>query len=351
MSETDQLCKACGQPAPPQEAFNEDRPPSAAGQTIFSQGRIYPFAFYGETGPLTGLYLKTFLLSLATLGIYSFWGRAAIRRYLYAHMELDGHRFAFHGTGRELAMGALKMAGVILAMVVQSLLWYLLFEESLASVAGSLVFYAAAVLLTPFALVGSWRYRLSRTSYRGIRFGFTGTVGELFPSYLKWIAFTILSLGIYTPVMGAHLRRYFCEHARYGNAPFAFDGDGAELIGPLIGSGLLAPFTLGLSLFWYRVRKFRFYWTHTTFQGARVRTDVSTSEMLWLSVVNAVATLLTLGLAAGWAHVRYLEYVSRHVTLDGVINLDHVVQSAQSASAAGETLSDFLDVDGVDLGL
>jgi hypothetical protein len=52
--------------------------------------------------------LKTLLLSILTLGVYSFWGRTEVRKYVWSQSEFEGDRFAYHGTGGELLRGWLK---------------------------------------------------------------------------------------------------------------------------------------------------------------------------------------------------------------------------------------------------
>ncbi|WP_410482280.1 DUF898 family protein [Riemerella anatipestifer] len=52
-------------------------------------------------------------------------------------------------------------------------------------------------MIIPFAIHGSFRYRMSRTSYRGIRFGYRGNRKEFIKKFLKWTLFTIVTFGIY----------------------------------------------------------------------------------------------------------------------------------------------------------
>jgi uncharacterized membrane protein YjgN (DUF898 family) len=67
--------------------------------------RLY---FYGSGPALFGIQIANVLFSLLTLGVFHFWGKARVLRYLLSQTELDGDRFAYHGTGRELLFGFLK---------------------------------------------------------------------------------------------------------------------------------------------------------------------------------------------------------------------------------------------------
>lgn len=74
--------------------------------------------YHGQGGDLFLLLLTNALLTAITLGIYSFWGRNKVRQFHYSHTEMDGDRFAYHGTGGELLVGALKAFGIIFAVVL-----------------------------------------------------------------------------------------------------------------------------------------------------------------------------------------------------------------------------------------
>lgn len=114
-------------------------------------------------------------LTVISLGVYYFWAKVRVRKYLSSESEFDGDRFAYHGTGKELLVGFLKAALVfgvplILLGLIQE---FLVRIPGLRAVLGVLT-YAAVLVLIPFAVVGARRYRLSRTSWREIRFSFRG---------------------------------------------------------------------------------------------------------------------------------------------------------------------------------
>src|SRR5688572_4329104 len=67
---------------------------------------------YAGTG--SGLFLiffKNLLLTIVTFGIYLPWARTERRKYLWQNLEFGGQRFRWHGTGRELFFGYLKVLG------------------------------------------------------------------------------------------------------------------------------------------------------------------------------------------------------------------------------------------------
>src|SRR5262247_2823684 len=58
-------------------------------------------AFLGSGGTLLGIHVVNVLLTLSTLGVYYFWAKTRVRRYLFSESEFAADRFAYHGTGRE----------------------------------------------------------------------------------------------------------------------------------------------------------------------------------------------------------------------------------------------------------
>src|SRR5689334_20764774 len=71
--------------------------------------RLY---FRGSAGSLFGIQLVNMLLTLCTLGVYMFWAKVRVRRYLWGQTEFEGDRFAYHGTAGELLIGSLKAVAV-----------------------------------------------------------------------------------------------------------------------------------------------------------------------------------------------------------------------------------------------
>ncbi len=70
---------------------------------------VQPFSFHGRGADYFGLWLKNTLLTVVTLGLYYPWARAARLRFEVGNLELDGSRFAFHGTGAEMFRGFLVL--------------------------------------------------------------------------------------------------------------------------------------------------------------------------------------------------------------------------------------------------
>ena len=328
--------------APPPTTATPAEAPQAPG------GPEHRLTFHGDGGNLFGIYVVTYFLTLATLGIYSFWGRTRIRRYLFGQTEIEGDRFAYHGTGKELLIGTLK-AGVL--FMVPMFLFYVVPPLDLGfwiTTAAIVLGYVLFGVLFPIAIVGARRYRLSRTSWRGIRFSFRGRALEFVKIFLKHGLLTGLTFGLYYPFFVARRQAFLVPHSYFGSQRFGWDGHGRELFSTYALLWLLWLPTLGLYYFWFLARRQRYIWNHTTFGAARFQSTVTGGKLFGLQLVNLLLLLVTLGFALSWVTVRTMRFTFRYLTLVGPVDLDAIAQEAQFASPTGEGLAGWLDA-GLDL--
>ena len=317
--------------------------PGAAPPSATATRRL---TFHGSAGALLGLAVTNVLLILLTLGIYFFWAKARMRRYLLGETELEGDRFAYHGTGRELLLGFTR--GLVVIFVPVALLSVL--PEAYGApppVRHSLstLLWLLGLLLMPVAMVGARRYRLSRTSWRGIRFSFRGRLRDFVQLFVVGHVLSSLTLGLYYPIYSTHRQKFMVSNAWFGSQKFDFDGRGRELVWPFARMILLFLPTLGLSWFWFSARRQRYFTDHTRFGPARFHSTIAGGALAWMQISNFVALVLTLGLAWPWTTVRSMRFTNRNLSLVGALDLTAIRQDAQAASATGEALSGLLDAD------
>ena len=82
------------------------------------------------------------------------------------------------------------------------------------------------LMFLPVAMVGARRYRLSRTSWRGIRFSFRGAALEFVKIFVKGTLLTGLTFGLYYPFFVTRRQAFMIAHSYFGNERFDFDGRG-----------------------------------------------------------------------------------------------------------------------------
>ena len=225
--------------------------------------------FNGNTPQLRGLAVVTILLTFLTLGIYRFWARTRIRRYFWSAVTLGGHGFEYTGKGIE------KFIGFLIAVAVLAI--YLGIFQILLSFAGMSLFetvdpdadpvrqvlltYATFLALAPLIFYAQYRarrYMLSRTKWKGIRFGAEQAAwGYAIRAIGHWML-TILTLGILLPRQTFYLEKYKADRTWFGTAQFVQEGRWQSLypamkhialgfVIMIVGGGLLAM--LGLDGF------------------------------------------------------------------------------------------------------
>lgn len=325
------------------------RPPALDGLAASGPSEVRRFTFHGVGGSLFGIWTVNVLWTLLTLGGYHFWAKVRLRRYVLNQTELEGDRFAYHGTGKELLLGFLRAMLLFVApIVLLNVLPLALDGGALLEVPVRLLTYLVISIFVPVAMVGARRYRLSRTSWRGIRFSFRGQAWEFVKLFLTGSMLVSLTLGLYYPVFDTARRRFMVGHSYFGQRPFHFDGRGRALMRPYLLALLLTLPTLGLCWFWYVARKRRYFWDHTAFEGARFHSTMTGRGLLNLIVGNFLLLVISLGVAWPWVLVRNAHFNLLHVQLVGALELDAIVQEPQAEVATGDALSAFF---GADVGL
>lgn len=315
-----------------------------------ARGTDWTFVFNGEGGELFGILFLNAILNFLTLGIWYAWGRIRELQFLIGNTVVGSDTMSFHGRGGELLRGVI-IAFVVLLVPIYVMFWYAGSDPEGGRLFWVLPAYALIVLLVGYASVGTLRYRLPRTEWRGIRFGFDGRPLAFLGGYLPRILLVGVSLGLAYPVYATWRRKWMLDHARFGSARFEFDGEVQPLYGRFLVCWLLGLPTLGWSWVHYMGYQQAYFWNHTRLHGAAFSTSMTGSSWLGLHLENAVLALFTFGIATPWILVRTHRYFLRHLQLDRSLDLASIQQQRQRTGSVGEGMLDVLDVhSGIDLG-
>ncbi len=306
----------------------------------------YKLQYHGNGADFFGIVIVNWLLTAVTLGFYYPWAKANKLKYLYGETSLHGDRFAFHGTGKEMFKGFIK--AILLFGGLYAVLIVCLTQEM--PLVGILIFYLGILAVLPLAIHGSYRYRMSRTSWRGIRFGYRGDRNELVTNFFKWIVFTIFTFGIYGSWFMMNLRKYLLGNVRFGDAKFEYKGDGGDYFLLNLKGYFLTVITLGIYMFWWQKELFEYYVDnlslHKEDKKIQFNSTVTGGGIFQLVIVNVLIVIFTLGLGYAWAATRALDYVFQNIELEGDIDLDSLQQTEENfTDATGEDVSDLLDID------
>lgn len=299
------------------------------------------FAFHGQRKTLAWMVFKYGILTLLTLGIYRFWAKTHLRRYLWGATEFDGDRFEWHGTVKELFIGFLIALAVLLPLaIIDGLLRTALVGSPGALAVYSFVYLALVLFLINFAFYRMWRYRMTRTSWRSIRFNMRGSAAKYALSAILWSIATGLTLGIAYPWMQAALVRRRLNETEIGGTTVQCDLRGGQLFprfilcfvlsilalvlpvlavvgmsaGMALGVGaapieqalvglgtggigvlLAAPFLLSIMLY-YRVFAYRKMMETTNVGTVSVAASIRVRPLVWSALITGFLTILVLAL-------------------------------------------------------
>lgn len=223
--------------------------PTVPGHPSQSPGApLLPLSTSGDGMRLFAVAFVNMLLVLATLGIYRFWWRARLRRWLWSSIRIGNDSLVYTGSGWEMFRGFLIAVCIlaVLLLMVQLGLTFLgmsFFNGHPAALQLSILGVA------PFLAYAQYKgraYVLSRTAWRGIRFGMDrGVAGYILRFVMFWLI-TILTLGLLLPLQQFQLERYLVDRTYFGDRRFRQTGTWLGLMRPwlLVWALMIVPAVL-----------------------------------------------------------------------------------------------------------
>jgi uncharacterized membrane protein YjgN (DUF898 family) len=317
--------------------------PAAPVPESLQTAAVHRFAFHGTGSALFVLVLKNMVLTLITLGIYLPWAKTERRTFLWQNIEIAGHRLRYHGTGRELFFGYLKLVLAYVVFIGVPIGTKRVFGDS----AGNAVQIGMVFLiipLVPFAIWGSRRYLLSRTSWRGVPFRLTDGFAEFAKAFFLGTLLTIVTLGFYSPVFANRLYRISMNHTGVGTKLFEYRGDDMAVFKIGFKGILLTLVTFGIYSFWYNAAIARYRAEHTWFDGARGEIKLSGMDLFALTMLQVVGLTLTSGIAFPWVTTYTLRFGLERLRFIGPIDYAHIYRAPTDGSATADGLADALDL-------
>lgn len=344
--------------------------------------------FRGSAGEYFGIWIVNILLTIVTFGIYSAWAKVRRMRYFRGNTFLDGHSFDYHARGLQIFLGR------FIVFIVISIINVITTVHPLLGIATPFIF----LFILPLFIVRSLRFNARITSYRNIRFDFTGNAWGAFRSVILGSLVSVFSLGILAPFASRWMYRYVFNHLRYGDRGFETDPKVGDLyrgwvvpalmvlLGLLIAATAawiyVAPFVLDLmgqmdryndeqrlgftvlaiyavlipliliftvAGFVYRVAVHNIVMNSARFDAIHpLHSDLSRGRFFWIYLSNFVLTLVTLGLMRPWAAVREARYLAEH---SGIVPRGDIGEIMASIQASGSAISaEYMDMEGMDFG-
>ncbi|MEB2846790.1 DUF898 family protein [Rhizobiales bacterium RZME27] len=346
-----------------------------------ASGTLERASFSGNAREYFGIWIVNVLLTIVTFGIYSAWAKVRRNRYFYGNTVIAGRAFDYHAEGRQIFLGRVIVVGFFIFTQILT---------TISEVLGLVVFLLVLIAL-PALIQRSLRFSARVTSYRNVRFNFTGTVGGAFVAVLLGSTVASMSFGILAPLASRWLWRYIFNNLHYGDRPFATDPKIGSLyrvwvlpvalivIGVVLGASigvaakhtasaisgeavdsmfgfsplhftiLCAFITYGLAVLLYRIGVRNVVFSATTLDGKhQLVSDAPRLQYAWIAISNVIVTVLTFGLMRPWAAVRMARFMAIHT---GVIVVGDLGEVLSSMEASGSAVSaEYLDLEGFDFG-
>jgi len=238
--------------------------------------------FTGSGSEYFRIWIVNLLLTIVTLTLYHPWAKVRRLRYFYGNTLVDGQPLDFHGNPWIMLRGYLLVGAMVGLYSVAG---------RFSPVAGLVAFLVVAVVW-PALLKASLQFRLANTSWRGLRFRFTGGLGGAYGAVLPMFLLAVVFFG----VLGA--AGAMSEDRRQPPPPW---------VGVAMGSFMLLAFLLGPWL-WWKLKKYqhdhyalgtwqtRLEAGRASFYGVFAKT--SGVALLAVAVAGGLAALLIAGIAS-----------------------------------------------------
>lgn len=259
------------------------------------------FGFTGRRGSFFKLLLINLFLTIITLGIYRFWAKTNVRRFIWSNIRFMGDPLEYTGKGSELLLGFLIVLAVLfpLGLIYEAIQSLAPPEETALHIGLEILYYITIFALIQIGFYRAWRYRMSRTAWRGIRLGLDGSTWTFLKLSLGWSVLTVLTLGMAYPWMAVELWRYQITHTRIGETVAEFKGSGRELLLPWLTVNI--PLVLGGIGFYVS--------GHILTQGfelsfAEIRAAEEPSNFFYVSFIGSLILMLSLPFGFLWFRVQ-----------------------------------------------
>ncbi len=223
--------------------------------------------FTGSGSEYFRIWIVNLLLVILTLGLYYPWAKVRKLKYFYNNTEVAGHALDFHGEPKRMLRGFVLTAILLLLYSFAGQ-----YSEAAGAVAG-----LALAAIWPALIRASLQFRLANTSWRGLRFSFTGSAQGIYLVFGVPILI-IAAIGAGAAGLMALL-------------PQLMGGVGAALMSGLIAIAMVVAIYVTLPYALYRLKAYQ----HNNYALGQWQTSFRASfrDMLGVFMKTAGVSLLT----------------------------------------------------------
>lgn len=359
---------------------------TAITETADNSFERHQVEFTGNWREYFGIWIVNILLTILTLGIYSAWAKVRRKRWFYGHTFIAGSSFDYHGRPVQILIGR-----IIVLVLFAAYNLAVNFAPMLGVVIAAGLLFAA-----PWFIARGLRFNARVTSWRNMRFDFTGGYWGAWPGFVLGPMLAYSTLGVLAPLASKWSWSYVFGKAEFAGKPVLCDPDtgklfrqlwpalGAVFLGAIVLVGIVAvvfmtadttgmlpggedgppPVWLLAILYFIFVPFFLLFALAGLVYSAGVRNVVYNATVIdgrhlleskvgrrrfaAIAVTNFLATLLTLGLARPWAAVRMAKYLASATALHVTGSLD--AYQSKPEDEGGAAGAEYMDVEGFDVG-
>jgi uncharacterized membrane protein YjgN (DUF898 family) len=359
--------------------------------------------FTGSGAEYFRIWAVNLTLTICSLGLYGAWAKVRRLQYFYQHTLLDGSAFDYTANPVSILFGRLLALGLLVV-------YYLAFEHS--EHAGLAVTFVLAGVL-PYLLWQSNRFKARNTRFRGLEFGFEGSLRDAYAVYVPviviafgpsvaagyllgpkddfWIML-LTGLGfLVLPIFHALFRQYVQNNLRFGDARFVFTAGRTDFVRVwawglwavfvialfagffafavavigflLLGKDNVSPWGVGiaftLAMLWFSflllgcyftARFQRLVWDKTLVGDMALHCDVPAIRFMRIQCMNTLWVVLTLGMYRPFAAIRLAKFRLECVKASELSSLNTVALGA-SQSRRGALGESAAELFDMDVGL
>jgi len=324
--------------------------------------------FTGSGSEYFRIWIVNLLLTVATLGIYSAWAKVRRNKYFYRNTRIAGSSFDYHGKPIAILKGRL-----IAAMLIVTLLFFKTVHPAYY-VFGLFVFGA----FLPWLVTKSLAFRMRNTSWRSIRFKFTGTIGQAAKLFYLYGLFSMFTAGLFYPLFYHRQKAFLYNNISFGQAASMLRVSAGQVYGvairtigivaltSIISTTILFPFlypsstrylmfiipvfiylsALIVAYPFFQVRISNLIWNNLSLGPISFTSSLRFRKFASILISNAFLTFITLGLYWPWAAIKLTRYRIESLTLSAMDGLEQFeADSSAEVDAVGQEISDAYDFD------
>lgn len=316
-------------------------------------------AFNGQGFEYFKIWFVNVALTILTLGIYSAWAKVRNKKYFYGSTRILNQSFEYHATGWQILKGRLLALAVLVLVNLASIIPLV-----------GLVLYLAFLALLPWFINAGLGFNAKVSSWRNVRFRFTGNWPGAFMAFIIWPILAVFSAGLLMPLAVKNMHRYLVTNHSYGEQAFEFSAETSVYYRGLFGwlivlivvclgivaigmatnaiwiAMTIAYAVLYLFLFSLKPLLFNLYWQHLSLKGNRFVARMPIGRYVWIYLSNSFLVALSFGLLFPWSKVRMARFTAESLKVLDVGNVNSIVaKEVERTSAIGEELGEAFDVD------